>query len=169
MILTMIVCCVLCHRYVMDIVDDNFCSRKEIYLKYREQVYDMCNILIKVNKDYRDYIVNAFEVEDLKVVDATTRPLYANNQYLPYPPLSTTSNNQNNQNNQQYLHYWDYLNKNLVAQIAFLHERKEHICTAVGACVKSDFEIPMTPIYRQQEFWNETCFVCQAAVRDMEV
>lgn len=136
------------YRYIMDVADDGFCNSRDIYLKYKEQVYDMCNIIVKANKDYKDFLVASFEEEDLKVVDATTKPLPGTKD--------------------KYAHYWDYLSKNIAAQTAFLHERKRNVCIALGACSSSDFEIATTAVYRQQEFWNETCFVCQAVVRDME-
>lgn len=75
----------------------------------------------------------------------------------------------NDASNERRLHYWDFLKNHLHAQTRYMEERKRSVCVGIGACHSSDFEIPMSPVYRQQEFWNETCYICQAAVKDMEV
>lgn len=36
------------HSYVMDIAEDKFCNRRELYMKYKPQVFDMCNLLVNV-------------------------------------------------------------------------------------------------------------------------
>jgi hypothetical protein len=137
------------YQYVMDLTEETFCESREIQLKYKQEVFDICKLMVKVNRDYRDTLVSSFEFEEPEAIRAVQ-----NQHTLP-------GYNQNKP-----LRYWDVILKNAKE---YLHMRKQSVCVTIGACQSSDFgEISTVPTYRQQEYWNETCYVCSAAVKDME-
>lgn len=43
------------------------------------------------------------------------------------------------------------------------------VCLDIGACAPSQFEFQSTPAIKQQEHWDDKCFVCQAFAKDLEV
>ena len=55
-----------------------------------------------------------------------------------------------------------------VASVLSLTTKGRKICLSVGACLSSQFEFSLEPEERTQEQWSSSCYVCQAAMRDME-
>lgn len=137
------------YQYIMDLTEESFCDSREIQLRYKQEVFDICKLMIKVNMDYRDTLVSSFEFEEPEAIK-----IIQNQHKLP-------GYNQNKP-----LRYWDVILKN---SKEYLYNRKQNVCVTIGACQSSDFgEISTIPTVRQQEYWNETCYVCSAAVKDME-
>ena len=54
------------YKYVMDILEDNFCGQRDIQMKYKPQVFDLCKHIVKT-KDYKDTFINEFEEEPKKI------------------------------------------------------------------------------------------------------
>ena len=137
------------YQYIMDLTEESFCDSREIQLKYKQEVFDICKLIVKIHKDYRDTLVSSFEFEEpeaIKIIQ-TQHTLPGYNQNKP-------------------MRYWDIILKNTKE---YLYAKKQNVCVTIGACQSSDFgEIETVPTYRQQEYWNETCYVCSAAVKDME-
>ena len=134
------------YKYVMDILEDNFCNQRDIQMKYKAQVHDLCKLIVKT-KDYKDTFINAFEEEDLDIVQLINK-------------ISSSKPNQIAPR------YWD-----VVMQYSedYIQKKKVHICNTISACTPSDFEIPLTSNIRVQEFWNESCFVCNYVMQQAEV
>ena len=49
-----------------------------------------------------------------------------------------------------------------------LRKKTYSTCTAVGACTSAQFDMQMTPKNKQQEHWDDKCYVCQAFARELE-
>jgi len=46
--------------------------------------------------------------------------------------------------------------------------RQKHVCTAIGACQESHFEIITTSTKKERQHWDDKCYVCQAFANDLE-
>ena len=55
-----------------------------------------------------------------------------------------------------------------VASVLSLTTKGRKICLSVGACLPAQFQFSVEPAERTQEQWSPGCFVCQAAVKDIE-
>lgn len=55
-----------------------------------------------------------------------------------------------------------------IASTTGLSEKEKRICVSVGACLPSQFVLSTEPEERTQEQWSQSCYVCQAAMRDIE-
>ena len=55
-----------------------------------------------------------------------------------------------------------------VASVLSLTAKARKICLNVGACLPSQFEFSTEPEERTQEQWSPGCYVCQAAMKDIE-
>jgi len=55
-----------------------------------------------------------------------------------------------------------------IASVESILDKKKKICGGVGACSEKQLTFSNIPIYRYQEQWNDSCFVCQAVADDIE-
>jgi len=49
-----------------------------------------------------------------------------------------------------------------------LNEKKRQICSTIGACTAKQLELQLKPSKKEQEHWDDQCYVCQAFARDLE-
>ena len=129
---------------VGDLAGVKFCNLPQIYLKYGAQVYDVCRLMMRDN-GYRWALVSSFEKADQKALAL----LEAQKQQAPANPRR----------------YWDFIADYLDD---YLFLRQEEVCLGIGACDKTYVRVNMQVREPEQHVWNVSCFVCQAAIRDME-
>jgi hypothetical protein len=55
-----------------------------------------------------------------------------------------------------------------IASASSLFAKKKRICMAVGACAPVQFAFSTEPEARTQEQWQDDCYVCQVAVKEIE-
>ena len=132
---------------VGDLAGVKFCNLPQIYLKYGAQVYDVCRLMMRDN-GYRWALVTSFEQADQKALAL----LEAQKQQAPANPRR----------------YWDFI-ADYLDEYLFL--RQEQVCVGIGACGSADLGVNTEARARalEQQSWNVSCFVCQAAIRDIEV
>lgn len=57
----------------------------------------------------------------------------------------------------------------LVATSAMaLRSKSKQICTSLGACAADYYDVVLKPARKEQEHWDERCFVCQAFANSLE-
>ncbi len=55
-----------------------------------------------------------------------------------------------------------------MAEPLLLRPNVRKSCLAIGACDKSHFEMQLAPKKREQEHWDDKCYVCQAFAHELE-